>query len=641
MEKYPHRMNFAKGILESRKQTYKHLKSVLRPLPLQTATEIELSPKQKIQVTLFDANHCPGAVSFLIEGNGHAILYTGDVRAEQWWVNSIIQNPRLLPYACGLKVLDCIYLDTTFASHDDVYKDFPTKAAGLQELMEKVAQLPSDTVCYFRGWTLGYEHVWMTLSNILGSQVHVDDYQLRLFGGIVENGRDGFSMFEGPALIGNEVGNGTQNGCLTDSSDVMLHSCEPGTACHADLKKRNVVWITPIISRLKDGTELLEIGAGGGLGDLYQTPELEVGDIAILQGLTALCGELKIEDSAVKNLLDSIDAAQKLGSTTLSLDGLGFDAEAETSLKEFISVLAGHDDPIKTKREKCSAKVMESPTADRVIHFPYSRHSSLSELRHLVSVFRPKDICPCTVELASWSEDVSMSSLFGDLCSEQIFVHDNETRRELNFMQNQQEARGTKRKRDDDSQETQACSEPVSQDEHFVSARDCPPSVSTGHNVTISEAKVSSRQAEDSVITQRPLVVGITTDSSAPIASPAGRHRAHVDMVKEEFRRLNDGSDFITIEDDLTDHEEEENGPVRDHTQASMTSSTFDSQSQAKISDQAGGTAGATVPKRTNRRRSAYDAAVRSLKHNDSSDWEDLTARSFGRRGHTEEETEL
>ena len=70
LEKYPHRINFAKGILESRKLHYHHLDTILRPLPLGTATEIELSPKSTIRVTLLDANHCPGAVMFLIEGNG-------------------------------------------------------------------------------------------------------------------------------------------------------------------------------------------------------------------------------------------------------------------------------------------------------------------------------------------------------------------------------------------------------------------------------------------------------------------------------------------------------------------------------------------------------------------------------------------
>jgi len=56
LEKYPHRMNFAKGVLESRKQTYSHLKKLLKPIPLDTPTTIELSPGNSIRVTLLDAN---------------------------------------------------------------------------------------------------------------------------------------------------------------------------------------------------------------------------------------------------------------------------------------------------------------------------------------------------------------------------------------------------------------------------------------------------------------------------------------------------------------------------------------------------------------------------------------------------------
>src|ERR1700761_8347675 len=40
LEKYPHRMNFAKGILEARKQHYRHLRLVLKPLPLGAPTTI-------------------------------------------------------------------------------------------------------------------------------------------------------------------------------------------------------------------------------------------------------------------------------------------------------------------------------------------------------------------------------------------------------------------------------------------------------------------------------------------------------------------------------------------------------------------------------------------------------------------------
>lgn len=73
-------MNFSKGILETRQLHYKHLSKLLRPIPLNTPTVIELTPRLSIRVTLLDANHCTGAVMFLIEGDGKAILYTGDIR---------------------------------------------------------------------------------------------------------------------------------------------------------------------------------------------------------------------------------------------------------------------------------------------------------------------------------------------------------------------------------------------------------------------------------------------------------------------------------------------------------------------------------------------------------------------------------
>lgn len=75
-------------MLEARRQTYKHLKHILKTIPLGTPTRIELAPNNELQVTLLDANHCPGAVMFLIQGRGKAILYTGDIRSEAWWLDS-------------------------------------------------------------------------------------------------------------------------------------------------------------------------------------------------------------------------------------------------------------------------------------------------------------------------------------------------------------------------------------------------------------------------------------------------------------------------------------------------------------------------------------------------------------------------
>lgn len=173
LERYPNRINFARGVLETRKLDYKHLKTLLRPIALNCPTEIELGVRKKIRVTLFDANHCPGATMFLIEGDGKAVLYTGDVRAEPWWVNQLARNPILIPYTLGAKRIDRLYLDTTFAIKEDLYREFPSKAEGLNELLEQIKKYPPQTVFHLMAWTLGYEEVWQAMSALLYSQVEL------------------------------------------------------------------------------------------------------------------------------------------------------------------------------------------------------------------------------------------------------------------------------------------------------------------------------------------------------------------------------------------------------------------------------------------------------------------------------------
>lgn len=242
-------MNFATGILESRQQTYKHLRKLLKPIPLETPTDIELVPGRSIRVTLLDANHCVGACMFLIEGDGKAILYTGDIRAEPWWVNALIRNPVMLPYACNGKALpqkqlDTICnvtaapiltttdqkldLDTTFANKGDRYRYFPTKAEGIDELLQKVAQYPRETEFYIDAWTFGYEDVWQAVSVFLRSQIHVDDYRYGLYKSL-SNGPEPKAP-EAYKLIGARIGNEDREGCLSTRYR-RVHSCERGTGC--------------------------------------------------------------------------------------------------------------------------------------------------------------------------------------------------------------------------------------------------------------------------------------------------------------------------------------------------------------------------------------------------------------------------
>lgn len=418
------------------------MRKLAKPLPLDTPTTIELAPGNSIRVTLIDANHCIGAVMFLIEGDGKAVLYTGDIRAETWWVNSIVQNPVLAPYALGLRSLDCIYLDTTFATKRAPYKAFPSKAEGIKELLEKVSTYSQDTVFYFHSWTFGYENVWVALSSFLDSRIHLDSYRTRIYGSLSsldkrslrEAGLDvrsenkflkdaGIEIREAAALCGFMKGNHVQPGCLTSSENVRIHSCERGMGCSVldNGTHANVVHIIPIISR-SNGVEIAELGAGGGKGDLDQKEELETGDVAAIGKLMELCVHSIDNPDLLSAVLKSLQQALSTESASvdfgLQLQKEGQSMEDDLSLRKFVAALASNA----SKRHEGSAELPRNKT----IRFPYSRHSSYSELCELVAALKPRDVFPCTVDEATWTPELSMEALFGEHCSAQIFRHDAE-----------------------------------------------------------------------------------------------------------------------------------------------------------------------------------------------------------------------
>ncbi|KAJ5601015.1 DNA repair metallo-beta-lactamase [Penicillium lagena] len=472
IEKYPHRMNFRKGILESRRLHYKHLAKLLRPIPLNTPTEIELTPRRRVRVTLFDANHCIGAVMFLIEGDGKAILYTGDTRAEQWWINNLVRNPVLIPYTLGQKRLDKLYLDTTFALAANMFREFPSKAVGLAELLRKVEAYPDDTVFYFRAWTFGYEDVWIALSAALNTKVHIDQYQMGLYRSLVRASGT-CSISEASALCGFSLGNGTVAGCLSGNLTSRVHSCEPGVSCPT-ARSPNTVYIVPIVNRTTEGAEIPEIGAGGGIGDLYQTHELELPDESSLEELEKLYLQQIHDEQLRQQLRTTLIKAFHSKKKVLSLDEYGMKEEGDISLKKLVDLLS-HG-----MSEKSSGAItLREPMANlpKTIRFPYSRHSSYDELCNFVAAFRPKDIHPCTVDESTWTEDVSIRHLFGHLCTETQFSHDAHMREVLdNADENDEDGpRGRKRTRYDpdlSTQSTEGSSNLVMDDEPSTGIRD-------------------------------------------------------------------------------------------------------------------------------------------------------------------------
>ncbi|CAG7918296.1 unnamed protein product [Penicillium olsonii] len=388
-----------------------------RPIPLNTPTEIELTPRCHIRVTLLDANHCSGAVMFLIEGGGKAVIYTGDIRAEKWWVDSLIRHPVLIPYTLGQKRLDKLYLDTTFASKTNPFRQFPSKAEGLAELLQKVQAYPEDTKFYFRAWTFGYEEVWVALSSALNSKIHVDRYQMGLYQSLVQSKSPGVS--EAPALCGFDLGNRAMSGCLSNDESSRIHSCEPGASCSAAGGK-NVIYITPIVNRTSNGIEVPEVGLGGGSGDLSQSHELELPDESALSELEKLCRQHVHDPEALSQMRNALFRAFQSKKKALSLDSYGLKQDSEISLKNLVTALSHGPSVV--------SGTASGSHLPYTIRFPYSRHSSYSELCGLVAAFRPKDLYPCTVDSAKWNENVSMERLFGHLCSDRRFSHDTHMR---------------------------------------------------------------------------------------------------------------------------------------------------------------------------------------------------------------------
>ncbi|RYP76533.1 hypothetical protein DL771_001767 [Monosporascus sp. 5C6A] len=424
LEKPHSRLNYAQGITEKRNPTYKELEKIVKPLPLETPVLLKLKPGLQIQVTLLDANHCVGAVMFLVEGDGKAVLYTGDVRSEPWWVNAIARNPCILEYSSGLRSLDCIYLDTSVV--DDYH--IQTKAEGLRELLEKVAQYPDDTIFHFQAWTYGYE-VWIALAKALRSRIHVDDYKLRIYKSLISATKSSDDRFpvlthlakEAPYLVGLTRGNSQQEGCLTRDEDARIHSCEKGTGCSVmtNIHNKPVVWIKPIVAHLKDGQDVVEVGIGGGGDDLVEKPNQ--------QDLTP--GEIKqlIKTNVPKLLQVSFASFLVNGAGEprgVDLDFTGPVQSIPANVVEILRSLSRTDKDLPDILDEPAVKKHPEGLPSRIV-FPYARHSSLSELRHLVQTFKPKDVWPCTFDFHSWERrGITIRDLFGNCCSGDTFAHD-------------------------------------------------------------------------------------------------------------------------------------------------------------------------------------------------------------------------
>lgn len=151
-------------------------------------------------------------------------------------------------------------------------------------------------------------------------------------------------------------------------------------------------------------------------------------------------------DPRVRELLEDARNTRK---QALPLDLLVEDGTEDMGLPRLLEVLSkaavsniesNFDLLRKNPAEDATIQADNGELLPNKITFPYSRHSSHSELRGLVSVFRPRDIYPCVVDDVSWDESKTMEYLFGDLCEGNEFVHDREMRAKVDEERRVQDA---------------------------------------------------------------------------------------------------------------------------------------------------------------------------------------------------------
>ncbi|XP_064382972.1 DNA cross-link repair 1A protein-like isoform X3 [Halichondria panicea] len=118
-----------------------------------------------VEVTLLDANHCPGAVLLLFQlSSGGTYLHTGDFR----FCSSMLSYPQLF----GLTINE-LYLDTTYC--DQKY-DFPKQAEAISYAMEKSVQVVSknpNTLIVCGTYTIGKEKFFQAIAESLACEVYV------------------------------------------------------------------------------------------------------------------------------------------------------------------------------------------------------------------------------------------------------------------------------------------------------------------------------------------------------------------------------------------------------------------------------------------------------------------------------------
>ncbi|CAH6723918.1 hypothetical protein CLIB1444_23S00386 [[Candida] jaroonii] len=313
----------------------RHKITHFRALPFNIAHKYTVGDTE-VEIVLIPAYHCPGSTMYLVKSVTTAVLFTGDLRAERWWVQALPKNIHLLPYITGLDVLDTIYLDTTFAYRGEPYIEIPHNHDGVALVVSLLRKFPQDmdVEVYFRDHVSGFDEAWSQIVGSVGGGVHFDDAMFRRHQVV-----DGHSTY---APVDREGATATPR----------FHVCNPRTC--------------PSRAKFK----------------------------------------INVRQAINFNIVD-------LASSLMPLDLRRIDPqELSTMVTEDVTV-GGHE--IVRFRQRTWLKV-GTELLPREIKLIFSRHSSYTECKEFVGMFRPRQVVPLTESHHTWCQGFLMSRVFGDVC---------------------------------------------------------------------------------------------------------------------------------------------------------------------------------------------------------------------------------
>lgn len=130
--------------------------------------EIEIRPGLRLKA--FEANHCPGAVMFLLRDGRENILFTGDFR----YCREHDQHPELF------EAISTLYVDQTFDSDDDHY-EHPTQDDAIARVLDLIRANPDKQV-FIGMYRIGKEKILQAIHRELGLKTHVSTERWQYLG---------------------------------------------------------------------------------------------------------------------------------------------------------------------------------------------------------------------------------------------------------------------------------------------------------------------------------------------------------------------------------------------------------------------------------------------------------------------------